>query len=83
MALLVATQFEYGASVTPFFGDTRVGQFMRLNPLTFIGVRVEDDPQSFLDKIQNIFYLMHATNVEGVEFSTYQLKDMAYQWYEE
>lgn len=26
---------------------------------------------------------MHASDFEGVEFVAYQLKDMAYQWYEE
>ena len=27
--------------------------------------------------------MMHVTNFEGVEFDAYQLKDIAYHWYEE
>ena len=26
---------------------------------------------------------MHAMNIEGMEFATYQLKDVVYQWYKE
>ncbi|KAF3660337.1 hypothetical protein FXO37_13531 [Capsicum annuum] len=47
---------------------------MRLNFPIFTGSKVEEDPQVFLDEMKNIFRVMHATNVEGVEFVAYQLK---------
>ena len=31
--------------------------------------------------MENIFCVMYATNVKGVEFAAYQLEDMAYYWY--
>lgn len=33
--------------------------------------------------MEKIFRVMHATDLEGMEFAAYQLKDVAYQWYEE
>lgn len=33
--------------------------------------------------MKNIFRVLHATNVERVEFASYQLKDIAYQLYKE
>ena len=51
---------------------------MRLNPATFTGSMVEKDPQGFVDEIQKIFRVIHATDVEGVEFTGYQLKDVTY-----
>lgn len=56
---------------------------MRLNPPNFTGSKVEGVPQGFIDEMEKIFRVMYATNLKGVEFATYQLKNMAYQWYEE
>lgn len=56
---------------------------MRLSLLTFTGVRVEEDPQGFIDEIEKIFCVMHACNIEGMEFTAYQLKDVAYQSFDE
>lgn len=56
---------------------------MRLIPPTFTGSKVKEDPQNFIDEMEKIFHVMHSTDIEGIEFATYQLKDMAYQWYEE
>ena len=39
--------------------------------LTFTSIKIEEDPQGFLDKMDKIFCVMYATNVEGVEFFTY------------
>lgn len=49
----------------------------------FTGVRVEVNTQRIIDEIEKILWVMHATNVEGVEFIAYQLKDVSYQWYKE
>lgn len=32
--------------------------------------------------MEKIFKVMHNTDSEGVDFTAYQLKDVAYQWYE-
>ncbi|PHT90654.1 hypothetical protein T459_05767 [Capsicum annuum] len=62
---------------------TRVGQFMRMNPPKFTGIKVEENPQEFINKMENIFRVMHVEQVEGVKLSAYQLKDVANQWYDE
>ena len=80
---VVASQVEHGSFGISSFEATRVGWFMRLSLLTLTSVKVEKDNQGFLDEIEKIIRVMHAMNVEGVEFVVYQLKDVAYQWYEE
>lgn len=62
---------------------TRVGQFMRLNPLVFNGSKTKEYPQYFFDKMENIFRVMYANNTKGVELVAYQLKGLAYQQYDE
>ncbi|XP_047258243.1 uncharacterized protein LOC107868938 [Capsicum annuum] len=54
-----------------------------MGPPTFTGVKMEEDPQGFLDEIGKIFWVMRATNMEGVNFPAYQLKEVSYQWCEE
>lgn len=44
---------------------------MKLNPPTFTGSKVEEDPQGFVNEIEKTFIVIHATILEGVEFSTY------------
>lgn len=55
---------------------------MRLSPPTFTDSKVVEDTQG-LDDLEKIFRVVHATDVEGVEFVAYQLKDVVYKWYEE
>lgn len=71
IAQLVASQAEHGAFSTIYFEAIRVSQFMRLNPPTFTGAKVNEDLQGFLDEMKKIFKVMHVTNVEGVEFAAY------------
>lgn len=51
---------------------------MRLSYAIFISSTVYEGPQYFINDIKNIFRVMHLTKVEGVEFISYKLKDMAY-----
>ncbi|XP_047253689.1 uncharacterized protein LOC124887818 [Capsicum annuum] len=75
---LVASQAERCVSGIPSFESTKVVQFMILGPPTFTGVNMEEDPQSFLEGMETIFRVMHAMNVERVDFAAYQLKDVVY-----
>ena len=45
-----------------------------MGPLNFMRVKVEEDPQGFLDEMEKIFWVIKATNMEGVKFAGYQLK---------
>ena len=60
---------------------SRLRDFTKMNPLTFYGSKVEEDPQDFIDEVYKILYVMGLTTSEKVELSTYQLKDVAQTWY--
>ena len=38
---------------------SRLRDFVRISPLTFLGSKVGDDPQAFLDEVYNIFQGMY------------------------
>ena len=48
-----------------------------MNPPTFYGSKVEEDPHEFIDEIYKILYAMRSSNSEKAELATYQLKDVA------
>lgn len=51
---------------------------MKMGPSTFMTVKVEENPQGFVDKLEKIFWVIQASDVEGVSFTTYRIKDVAY-----
>lgn len=64
-----------------FFGLSEVnwaGSFMIVNPPNFMGFKVEEDPQDFMDRMEKIVKVMHISNTEGLEFVVYLLKKVAY-----
>lgn len=54
---------------------------MRSNPLTFTSFKVEKYPQEFMDAMEKIYIATHASDMEGMEYISYQLKGVSYQWY--
>nr|XP_009803916.1 PREDICTED: uncharacterized protein LOC104249233 [Nicotiana sylvestris] len=62
--------------------SARVRDFINLDPLVFIGVDPNADPQDFLDLMQRTLQIIHATDIESVEFTSYRLRDVAVTWYE-
>ena len=60
--------------------SSRLRDFTRMNPPSFYGSKVEEDPQEFIDEIYNILYAMGLTTSEKSELATYQLKDVAQTW---
>lgn len=53
-----------------------------LSTPVFYGTRPEDDPFGYLDETEKTLRVMNATDKEAVEFASYQLKGVAYTWYE-
>lgn len=49
---------------------------MRINPWVFIGSKVEEDPQNFIDEVWKALKVMHTTEVEEFELISYHLKDI-------
>ncbi|XP_075096639.1 uncharacterized protein LOC107794937 isoform X2 [Nicotiana tabacum] len=62
--------------------SARVRDFINLDPPVFTGVDHNADPQDFLDLMQRTLQIIHATDVESVEFTSYRLRDVAVTWYE-
>ena len=54
---------------------------MKMNPPIFLGSKVVEDPQKYLDKIYKVLSAMGVTSREKVDFSSYQLRDVSKIWY--
>ncbi|KAH0705972.1 hypothetical protein KY285_010496 [Solanum tuberosum] len=59
----------------------RVRDFTRMNLLEFLGSRVEEDHQEFVDEVYKVLMIMGVTPVGKVELASYQLKGVAQIWY--
>ncbi|XP_070039272.1 uncharacterized protein [Nicotiana tomentosiformis] len=53
-----------------------------MKPPVFTGSKKNENLQNFIDDVQKIFRVMHATDTEAVELDAYQLKDVSNTWYE-
>ncbi|XP_070034764.1 uncharacterized protein [Nicotiana tomentosiformis] len=62
--------------------SSRVNKFLQLDPSVFTGTVPEEDPHDFIDKIHRTLRVMHVTEKEGVDFSSYHIKVVAYSWVE-
>ena len=47
-----------------------------MNPPTFYGSKVDEEPQEFIDEVYKILHAMGVSSSEKVELATYQLKDV-------
>ena len=56
---------------------SRLRDFSRINPPTYYGSKVDEDPQELIDEVYKILYSMGVSSSEKVELVTYQLKDLA------
>jgi len=52
---------------------SRLGDFTRMNPSTFFGSKVDEDPQNFIDEVFKIVDAMGVTPRENTELASYQL----------
>ena len=62
---------------------SRLRDFTRMNPPTFFGSKVDEDPQNFIDEVFKIVDAMGVTPREKAELASYQLKDVAQVWFEQ
>ncbi|XP_075099244.1 uncharacterized protein LOC142176079 [Nicotiana tabacum] len=80
---VVANQAQrQGTSEVHETGSSRSREFLNMKPHVFTGSKKDEDLQNFIDEVQKIFRVMHATDTEATELAAYQLKDVANMWYE-
>ena len=51
--------------------------FVRINPHTFLGFKMGEDPHSFLDEVYKILHVMGVCSGEKTELASYKLKEVA------
>ena len=56
---------------------SRLRNFVRINPPIFLGSKVLEDLQAFLDELYNIVHSMSVTSWEKAELASYQLKEVS------
>ena len=54
-----------------------IWDFMRMNPPTFHGTKVNEDPQGFIDEVFKVVDVMGVTPREKAVLAAYQLKEVA------
>ncbi|WMV09115.1 hypothetical protein MTR67_002500 [Solanum verrucosum] len=66
---------------------SRIRDFTRMNPPTFYGSKMDEDPQGFIEEVFKVLDAMGLFPRENAELAAYQLKDVAQvcheQWKEE
>ena len=84
---VLATQVVRDARVQVKQNDnttaSRIRYFTRMNPPTFFGSTVEENPQGFIDEVFKVLDAMGVSSQEKAKLGAYQLKDVAQVWYEQ
>ena len=60
---------------------SRLRDFVRMNPPIFLGSKVNEYPQEFLDGVYKVLSAMGVISREKVELTSYQLRDVSQIWY--
>ncbi|KAK4708613.1 hypothetical protein R3W88_029538 [Solanum pinnatisectum] len=60
--------------------NSRLKDFVKMNPPIFLGSKVVEDPQEFLDEVYKVVNTMGVISVEKAELAAYQLKYVAQIW---
>ena len=62
---------------------SRILDFMRMNPPTFHGTKVDEDPQAFIYEFFKVVDAMGVTPREKAELASYKLNDVAQVLFEQ
>ncbi|XP_049363331.1 uncharacterized protein LOC125828071 [Solanum verrucosum] len=88
LSLACAMTTQANRDVMPRVNDiestvaSRLRDFTRMNHSTFLGSKVDEDPQNFIDEVFKIVDAMGVTPMEKAELVFNQLKDVALVWFE-
>ncbi|XP_049372558.1 uncharacterized protein LOC125837496 [Solanum verrucosum] len=56
---------------------SNIRDFTRINPHSFYGSKVDEDPQGFIEEVFNVLEAMGVSPIEKAKLANYQLKDVA------
>ena len=56
---------------------SRIRELLRMNPPSFSGSSISENPENFIEELKRIFDVMHVAESERVELAAYQLKGVA------
>ncbi|WMV42006.1 hypothetical protein MTR67_035391 [Solanum verrucosum] len=71
MTAQVNRQFMIPMSPSVGTAATRVSDFVRMNPLEFHGLKVDEDPQEFIKRTYKIVDIMGVTPIEKTDLDAY------------
>ncbi|XP_069145521.1 uncharacterized protein [Solanum lycopersicum] len=81
----MTTQVDLGmvprVNVVENIMTSRLKDFVRMNPPIFLGSKVGEDPEEFLDGVYWVLSAMGVTSREKEELASYQLRDVSQIWY--
>ncbi|WMV19103.1 hypothetical protein MTR67_012488 [Solanum verrucosum] len=61
----------------------RIRVFLRMNPPSFTGSSVIEDPENFGEELHKVFKIMHVANIERMELAAYLMKGVARIWFDQ
>ena len=77
----VSTDSRAQVNLNTSTNTSTIRDFIRTNPPTFIGSKVEEDPQGFIDEVLKDLDAMGMSYEEEAELAAYKLKDVSQVWY--
>ncbi|XP_015161200.1 uncharacterized protein [Solanum tuberosum] len=61
----------------------RIRELLMMNPPSFTGSSIIEDPKNFVDELQKVFEIMHVIDAERVKLDAYQLKGVTIIWFDQ
>ena len=62
---------------------SRIRELLRMNPPSFSGSSISENPENFIEELKRVFHVMHVVDAERVELVAYQLKGIARVWFDQ
>ncbi|CAM8879878.1 unnamed protein product [Rhodiola kirilowii] len=60
-----------------FVGGVKLDEFLKHHPPTFCGTEANEDPQEFIDEIENLCDTLHCPSWRSVELVSFRLRGVA------
>ncbi|KAH0652537.1 hypothetical protein KY289_030215 [Solanum tuberosum] len=77
LSQVVTYQVGQGDNQQEVADNSRIRELLRINPPSFTGTNVTEDPENFVEVLKKNFEILHAIDAKRVELAAYQLKGIA------